>query len=198
MAPPELEVESGLHVQRLMNMGRIVIGAAAGLAGTYAMSHAQRLWTHAREGHPPDSAAGKHDAREWQERSEGRNANELVAQSVGENVLGRPLNRDELGAGAAISHYAFGAAVGALYGAVADPSRPVLSGARLGVRLWVLADEMAMPLLGLSRPPTSRPAEMHAQSLTAHIVYGLVTSAFFRLGATFLTRRGARLRYVAV
>ena len=181
-----------------MNLGRIVIGAAAGVAGTFAMSHAQRLWTRASDSHAPDSAAGKHDARDWQERSEGRNANEIVARSVGESVLGRSMTRDELGTGAVISHYTFGAAVGAFYGAVADPTRPVLSGARLGVRLWVLADEVAIPLLGLSRPPTSRPPEMHAQALAAHLVYGLVTSAVFRFGATYLMRRGARrIRYVA-
>jgi hypothetical protein len=70
---------------------------------------------------------------------------------------------------------------------------------RLGVRLWMIADEMAMPLLGLSRAPTSRPAEMHAQSLTAHMVYGLVTSAVFRAGISFLMRRRMRrIRYVAV
>jgi uncharacterized membrane protein YagU involved in acid resistance len=41
--------------------------------------------------------------------------------------------------------------------------------------VWAAADEIAMPLFGLSRPTTRRPIEMHAQSFAAHIVYGVVT-----------------------
>jgi uncharacterized membrane protein YagU involved in acid resistance len=40
--------------------------------------------------------------------------------------------------------------------------------------LWMTADEIAMPVLGLSEPTTRRPVEMHLQSLAAHVVYGVV------------------------
>ena len=60
----------------------ILAGAAGGLVGTWAMSHAQRLWTRAVDERVPESAGGKHDARDWQERSEGQNSNELAAQAV--------------------------------------------------------------------------------------------------------------------
>ena len=100
----------------------------AGLAATWAMSEVQRVWTRAVDGRVPDSAGGKHDARDWQERSEHRNSNELAAAGLG-----------------------FGAA------------------------LWLVADVVAMPLLGLSRPTTRRRLEMHLQSLAAHLVYGITT-----------------------
>ena len=58
----------------------ILTGALAGLAGTLAMNVAQRMWTAAVGDHPPESAAGPHDARDWQERDEGRNSNEMAAQ----------------------------------------------------------------------------------------------------------------------
>ena len=57
----------------------ILAGAAGGLVGTWAMSHAQRLWTKAADTRVPESAGGKHDARDWQERSEHQNSNELAA-----------------------------------------------------------------------------------------------------------------------
>src|SRR5688572_3465139 len=54
-------------------------------------------------------------------------------------------------------------------------------GAWLGATLWFAADEVAMPVLGLSEPTTRRPLEMHLQSLTAHLVYGAMTEVVRRL-----------------
>jgi hypothetical protein len=151
-------------------------GALAGCAGTWAMNYAQRWWTRATGEAPPPSAAGKHDAREWQERSEGRNSNELAAQALARPLLGRRLTRDELAVAAMLVHYSFGAAVGALYGAFVERSgrQRFRSGLGVGTALWLGADEIAMPLVGLSEPTTRRPVEMHLQSLAAHVVYGVV------------------------
>jgi hypothetical protein len=160
----------------------VLAGLIGGLAGTWAMSHAQRLWTHAIGEDPPESAAGKHDARDWQERSENQNANELAAQAVAQWVLGRHLSRDELRPAAAFSHYAFGAAVGAIYGVYVErrSRQRAPSGAGLGAALWVTADEITMPVLGLSQPTTRRPLEMHLQSFAAHLVYGVITEVIRR------------------
>lgn len=157
----------------------ILAGAIGGLVGTWAMSQAQRGWTRAVEGDPPESAGGKHDARDWQERDEGRNANELAAQAIASRVLGRCLTRDELAIAAPACHYAFGTTMGALYGLYAHRARGgrTANGLGLAIGVWLLADEIAMPLLGLSRPTTQRPTEMHLQSLAAHLVYGATTEA---------------------
>jgi putative membrane protein len=161
----------------------IAAGAAGGLAGTLAMNYAQRLWTLAMNEPPPASAGGKHDARDWQERREHRNSNELAAQAIARVVVGRRLTRDELAVAAPIVHFGFGAAVGAAYGAWVEARRPARagSGAGLGATLWITADEIAMPVLGLSEPTTRRPVELHLQSFTAHIVYGVVAE-FVRSG----------------
>jgi len=45
----------------------------------------------------------------------------------------------------------------------------------LGTALWLLADEIAMPVVGLSKSTLQRPLEMHLQSFAAHIVYGVTT-----------------------
>jgi len=153
----------------------IFAGAIGGLVGTWAMSEAQRGWTRAVDGDVPESAAGKHDARDWQERHEHQNSNELAAQALARYLMGRSLTREELPVAAALVHYGFGAAVGAVYGAYAERRQSQGSGAGLGITLWLVADEIAMPLLGLSHPTTRRPLEMHLQSLMAHLVYGPTT-----------------------
>jgi Protein of unknown function (DUF1440) len=154
----------------------MLAGALGGCAGTWAMNYAQRWWTRATGEPAPESAAGKHDARDWQERKEGQNANELAAQAVARPLLGRRLTRDELAIAAMLVHYGFGTAVGALYGAWAERAAHTRfpSGLGLGTSLWITADEIAMPMLGLSGATTRRPLEMHLQSLAAHVVYGVV------------------------
>jgi hypothetical protein len=157
--------------------GRAVLaGVLGGLAGTLAMNYAQRLWTRAVDGDPPESAGGKHDARDWQEREEGRNANELAADAIAHTMIGRPLTYAELTVAAPLAHYSFGAALGAIYGYVVRDARDGLfrKGATYGIVVWLLADEVAMPLLRLSRPTTERSLEKHLQSFATHIVFGTI------------------------
>jgi hypothetical protein len=151
-------------------------GAIGGLLGSLAMSYAQHLWTLAADGDAPRSAGGKHDAREWQERIEGQNSNEIAAQAIARGVAGRELTRDELKIAAPVAHYVFGTVVGALYGALAASSRGnrAVQGSAFGIAVWIAADEIAMPLLSLSGSPAERPLETHLQSLASHLVYGVV------------------------
>lgn len=160
-----------------------VAGIVGGLVGTYAMSEFQGLWSRVVDGYESDSAGGRHDARDWQERSEDDNANEAAAQTIARYTVGRSLDRDELAVAAPAVHYAFGSAVAALYGAAAEATPAVRAGggAVLGVALWAAADEVAMPLLGLSGPPTDREAELHLQAFAAHVVYGVTTEAVRRI-----------------
>ena len=172
-----------------MNTMRIAKGALAGaiggLAGTWAMNHFQAWWSRAVHGVQPTSAAGRHDARDWQELAEGQNSNEVAAQTVAVNILRRPLDRHELKVGATTIHFAFGAAMGGLYGAFHEisPSTREMGGAAFGTAVWAAADEVAMPLLGLSGPTTEHPPERHVHAFAAHIVYGVTTE---------IVRRGVR------
>ena len=172
-----------------MEKGNVAKGALAGvvggLAGTYAMNHFQSWWTRWMHDVQPQSAAGKHDAREWQELTEGRNANEMAASTIADHTVGRPLTRNELKAGAAAVHFAFGAAMGGIYGALWEisPRTRQVGGAGFGTAVWAAADEVALPIVGLSRPSTEHPPERHAHAFAAHIVYGVTTE---------VVRRGVR------
>jgi hypothetical protein len=162
-----------------------IAGVAGGLAGTWAMNHFQSWWSRTVHGVEPQSAAGKHDARDWQELAEGQNANELAANAVAERTIGRRLTRDQLKAGATAAHFGFGATMGALYGALweVSPRTRQMGGAAFGTAVWAAADEVAVPLLGLSRPTTEHPPARHAHAFAAHIVYGVTTE---------VVRRGVR------
>jgi putative membrane protein len=163
----------------------VVAGIVGGLAGTWAMSEFQAWWSRAVEGVEPQSSGGQHDARDWQEIIEGQNANEIVAQTVATTTIGRPLNRRELGVAAPVVHYTFGAMLGGFYGGLAEtsPSTTSLCGAAYGTAVWAAADEIAMPVLGLSHRTDAQPIERHLHSFAAHIVFGV---------ATELVRRGVR------
>jgi hypothetical protein len=163
----------------------MLAGLIAGLAGTWAMSEFQGLWSRAVDGREPQSAGGRHDARDWQERSEGQNANELAAQTVATYAAGRPLTRRELTVAAPAVHYTFGATVSALYGGLAETSPRATAGAGLayGTAVWAAADEVAMPLFGLATRDQPYPVEAHLQSFASHVVFGVTTE---------LVRRGVR------
>jgi putative membrane protein len=177
----------------------ILAGTVAGLAASWAMSEFQAWWSRKADGVEPRSAGGRHDARDWQERYEGQNANELVAEWVAEQTIDRPLARKELAVAAPAVHYAFGATMGAVYGGIVEafPRVPVLSGAAWGSSVWIGADELAVPLLGLARRDVDYPVEAHLQSFTAHLVYGLTTELVYRavrplLGGSSNARRSRK------
>src|SRR5690242_5863536 len=135
-------------------------GAIGGIAGTLAMNYVQRLWTRVVDGNPPSSAAGPHDARDWQERSEDQNANEMAAQMLARTTINRPLSDRELAVVAPMLHFGFGAGAGAAYGVYVDTaSEDRASGTAFGSALWLAADEIAMPLIGLSDSTLRRPLE---------------------------------------
>lgn len=158
------------------------------------MNQAQRMWTCAVDDEAPQSAAGKHDARDWQERTEGQNSNEIAAQTVAGAVIGRPLQGNALAVGAALVHYSFGVAIGALYGAFAARHPRQASGIGFGLAVWLLADEIAMPLLGLSQSTLRRPAEKRLQSIAAHLVFGMTTEVTRKSERRWRRSREARNR----
>jgi uncharacterized membrane protein YagU involved in acid resistance len=75
--------------------------------------------------------------------------------------------------------------MGALYGALweVSPRTRQMGGAAFGTAVWAAADEVAVPLMGLSRPTTEHPPARHAHAFAAHIVYGVTTE---------VVRRGVR------
>jgi hypothetical protein len=172
----------------------MIAGAAGGLVASWVMNQFQALLSRMIYGveRPHGAQSLQHGlprhgvARGLQERgrdSEADNAAVRTAVVVSERLFGLELaEREEKEIAGAVVHYAFGVATGGLYGAMADLKPATTAGAGLpfGVAVWLIADEIIVPALGLSEPPTKISLSTHAYSIASHLVYGLTTEVVRR------------------
>jgi putative membrane protein len=158
--------------------GEIWKGAAAGIAGgllaSWIMNQFQTAMSRlAGEGDGQGSDSG------------GEDATVKTAERVSRGVFDHELSKEEKKTAGPAVHYAMGAVSGGIYGAVSEllPVARWGLGLPFGAAVWLLADEVALPALGLSKKPNEYPASVHAKALASHLVYGLSTD---------LVRRGLR------
>lgn len=148
-------------------------GAVAGLTASLAMNAFQLVWnTIAPPRRPatPDADADEEDATV------------KAARAISEGAFRHRLSAEEkLRAGSAM-HYAFGSAVGATYGALAERHPEVTAGGGLpfGITFWLVADEIAVPALRLSKPASAYPLSVHAYALASHLVFGATAESVRR------------------
>jgi uncharacterized membrane protein YagU involved in acid resistance len=105
-----------------------------------------------------------------------------VAENAAAAMAGVELDERAQDVGGTVVHFAFGAAMGALYGAAAEskPAATAMAGMPFGVAVWVAADEIGLPVSGLSKSPTAYPASRHLSSFGSHLVFGLTTEVVRR------------------
>lgn len=159
----------------------VVVGLASGLVASWTMNQFQaaltKLATNSEKSHgaqsmqPAEGSTGDKS----QDAKEQDDATVETAKVISRNVLGRELKEHEKENAGAMVHYAFGALTGGLYGALAEvtPQITVGAGIPFGAVFWVTADEVAVPLLGLSKGPAEYPVSTHAYALASHLVYGV-------------------------
>ncbi len=152
------------------------LGAGAGLLASWVMSLAYR----------PIMRAGSEDTRRREKDAAGGMppATIRAAQAAAEAV-GRPLpdDRRTQALGGKIVHYAYGTAWGAAFALAARAlaPRPLAGGLAFGAALWVVSDELLVPLLRFSRAPARYPPTSHAKGLASHLVYGMATDVAWRV-----------------
>lgn len=81
-----------------------------------------------------------------------------------------------------LAHWGYGMLQGGLYGAAraangTDKGLDLSGGAAHGFGLWLLGDEVTVPLLGLQEGPSAVSPVGHINRLGAHLAYGLATAA---------------------
>ena len=73
-------------------------------------------------------------------------------------------------------HWGFGMLMGGVYGAVragkVSSANNLGLGLAYGATLWAVADELAVPILGLQEGPTKASKTQHGNRLAAHLLYG--------------------------
>jgi uncharacterized membrane protein YagU involved in acid resistance len=106
-----------------------------------------------------------------------------VASAAAEAITGQPLDERGKQIGGPVVHYAFSAAMGALYAVTAEfrPDTAALGGVPFGAALWIAADEFGMPAAGLARNPTEYPLSRHAAAFASHLVFGVTVEGVRRL-----------------
>lgn len=178
-----------------------VAGLVAGVAGAWMMTQFQNLikrMEQASEGgqasegegsSPEPEHAGAErssqqaQAEKRQQEQQQQPATVRAAEVVSQRVLGHELTEQEKDYAGPAMHYGFGAAVGTVYGTLAETFPPVTAagGTLYGTAVWGMADEVVVPATGLSSPPTQHPPSMHLYALAAHLVYGATVEAVRRV-----------------
>lgn len=187
----------------------VTAGLVGGLVASWVMEEFQAAWSKASQKlsnsqASKDSGKAKDQAQQSQleqasspsldqqhgEKTQGNSdeqepATVKAAQAISQGIFGHNLRKDEKKIAGDAVHYAFGTAVGGLYGGLAEIEPEVSAGVGLpfGTVFWLVADETAVPLLGLSKSPTEYPLSTHVYALASHLVYGITTD---------IVRRGVR------
>lgn len=160
----------------------LAAGLIGGLVASWAMNRFQDGWSRLAQGNQRSPRGQDELHREPESDEPGRVEPEddttvKTASAISEGIFDHKLtHREKKIAGPAV-HYALGTGVGGLYGAVAEVAPKVTTGAGLpfGAVFWLVVDEGAVPILGLSKGPTQYPLSTHVYALASHFVYGLTT-----------------------
>ena len=185
-AAPEFNTQTGSTGSRIVKGA--VAGALAGLAAGYAMVLFQEGWSKAEK-----SLKGKDEKNldkgvpEHREHKPGQNQEQnddatiKTAQAISD-VFDHKLTKNEKKVAGPAVHYAFAAAMGALYGGLSEVMdvTKLGFGSAFGAALFVGADEVAVPALGLSDMPQEVAPSKHLYGLVSHLVYSATTEAVRR------------------
>jgi putative membrane protein len=155
----------------------LVAGIAGGVLASLVMEQFQALWSKAAEVIQRSREAGDNNRKSKPARKESQPATVKAAESISKNVFGQKLPKAKKKLAGEAVHYAMGTTSGAIYGALAEVS-PVTTmgdGLAFGTAVWLLADEVSVPVLGLSKPPTKIPLSTHVYAFVSHLVYGWTT-----------------------
>lgn len=170
----------------------LVAGAVSGLAATFVMTQAQKAMGRLSESRAvaehPQHSERRGEPGSARQRT-GDDATVKAASALWRKVTGHAPSQQVKEIGGPLLHYGMGAVSGAVYGATAERKKlPRWVGLPFGAALFAAADVLAVPLLGLAKPPRRHPVQVYGRALAAHLVYGLTTEALTPLARRALDR----------
>jgi len=154
----------------------LAAGAIGGLVASWAMDKFQSVWTEL------DGSTSKPNESSSDDNSDSEPATVKAAALVSQKLFGHQLAKDEKKIAGDAVHYATGGTSGAVYGVAAEftPELTTSAGIPFGTAVWLVVDEGAVPLLHLSKGPTSYPLSTHVYALASHFVFGVTTQVVRR------------------
>lgn len=171
------------HPLRGMAAGLLAGAAASWVMNQFQAMRPRRHLEGGGESAERESSAGSDRASEQRQESGEEDVTVKTAAAISRNLFHHELTDQEKQLAGPAVHYGYGALIGALYGGLAEllPIARAGMGLPFGFALWLAGDEVAVPALGLSKPPADYPPEVHADALAAHFMYGLTTDVLRRV-----------------
>jgi putative membrane protein len=168
-------------------------GAISGLVACWVMVQFQKGWSKAEEAaqqrnsnsrnlHENNVPEHRAVQPEGEQQEQPDDATIKTAEAISEGLFGHRLSREEKKVAGPVVHYAFGTLTGALYGVAAEvaPATRAGFGTAFGTAVFIGADEIAVPALGLSPSTKGVPLSKHIYGWVSHLVYGVTTEAVRR------------------
>lgn len=153
--------------------GTLVRGLAAGAAAAWA-KNAATTWLYEHEGP---------EARRREDEARGDTFAYEVAARKASALVGVELSEEQAERAGMVVHWSLGIGSVLLYAYLRRryPRLRALHGTAFGVPFtWMLLDETANPVLGLSPPPQRFPWQTHARAATGHVVLWLAAESALR------------------
>jgi hypothetical protein len=150
------------------------------------MDQFQSLWSKASE---QMEEKPKREQSQAGSQTDSEDATMKAADKLSRDLLDQPLTKEQKKQAGPVVHYVFGSAMGALYGIASELLPDVATrgfGTVFGATLFVVADEIAVPMLGLADKPTETPLSSHVYGLVSHLVYGATTEGVRRAATAAL------------
>jgi putative membrane protein len=177
--------ENNAHLAR-----GIVAGVVGGLVASWVMNEFMSNLGPQLQKAVQGEAAESSQQQQSQDGEKPEDATMKTADAVVSTVTGgRHLSREGKEKGGPIVHYAFGAMMGGVYGAIAEelPLTTAGFGTAFGAALFTGADLIAVPALNLSGSSGEQPVSSLATPFAAHLVYGAATETVRRLMRALLS-----------
>jgi uncharacterized membrane protein YagU involved in acid resistance len=187
-----------------MSRGSPLGALGAGLVGGFLGALAQNVFFASTKKLAPASDAPAFEPAEPEQAFE--TATHTVARRVTEQLARRgPLEHGERAA--QLVHLAFGSGWGGVYGLIAASlprPRTLKSGLIFGMTVWLISDDILLPVFRLSAWPHRYPVKTHLYAIAAHAAYGLTVSSSYAaltrsarpiavaLGSFWITRRAPK------
>jgi putative membrane protein len=151
-----------------------VAGLIGGLVASWTMNRFQDVWVKLAEHHDGSNQDSKFETQRSGDQEQD-DTTVRAASAISEGLFDHRLTEGEKTIAGPAVHYSLGTGVGGLYGAAAEVAPEITAGVGVpfGAAFWLIVDEGAVPLLGLSKEPTKYPLSTHVYALTSHFVYGL-------------------------
>lgn len=149
-------------------LGFLAVGTAAGLAGEKIMAPVMERLQSLRSSESKEREKNVSPGPPLQ-----------LAVAMGERLFHVHLEESQKKIASSGLHYGVAIAGGLAYLGLRNTTNlsPSAAGAAAGLGVWLVLDEIANPILGLTAPPWKYPVTTHSNAFVSHLVYGLTIAA---------------------